>query len=121
MNKNIILKIKGIEKSFSGVKVLNNINLEIIKGEIHAIVGENGAGKSTLMKIISGEYYPTKGEMYIEGRKRKSYSPAEALKEGIILVHQEFSLVPQLSVFENIFLGRWNYENNKHYLIDKKI
>ena len=120
MNKNIILKIKGIEKSFSGVKVLNNINLEIIKGEIHAIVGENGAGKSTLMKIISGEYYPTKGEMYIEGRKRKNYSPSEALKEGIILVHQEFSLVPQLSVFENIFLGRWNYESNKHYLIDKK-
>lgn len=117
----IILKIARIGKSFSGVKVLKNISLEIYKGEIHAIVGENGAGKSTLMKIISGEYSPTFGELFVDNVKRKIYSPTEALKEGIMIVHQEFSLVPQLSVYENIFLGRWKVNNKNIPIIKKSI
>ena len=119
MMNQVILKIAGISKSFSGVKVLKDINLEIYKGEVHAIVGENGAGKSTLMKIISGEYFPTSGELFVDEVKRKNYSPTEALREGIMIVHQEFSLVPQLSVYENVYLGRWK-RNSKGFSIIKK-
>lgn len=121
MERKVILEIKNIVKSFSGVEVLKNINLKIHEGEIHAIVGENGAGKSTLMKIINGEYQPTKGEIYIDGEKRKHYSPSESFKEGIVMVHQEFSLVPQLSVYENIFLGRWKLSSHNNHFINKSI
>ncbi len=101
-----ILKIEDIHKSFSGVEVLKDVNLEIEKGEIHAIVGENGAGKSTLMKIVAGEYEPTQGKLFLDGEEKRFLSPLDAMKNGIALIHQEFSLVNQLSVYENIFLGR---------------
>jgi ABC-type sugar transport system ATPase subunit len=101
-----ILKIDSLNKSFSGVQVLKNINLSIQKGEIHAIVGENGAGKSTLMKIIAGELECDSGKIDFDGRMVNFSSPLEAINSGISLIHQEFSLVPQLSVYENIFLGR---------------
>lgn len=101
-----ILKVENIHKSFSGVEVLKNINLEIKKGEIHAIVGENGAGKSTLMKIIAGEYEPTQGKLFINDAEKHFASPLDAINSGIALIHQEFSLVPQLTVYENIHLGR---------------
>ncbi len=101
-----ILKIEGIHKSFSGVEVLRDINLEVEKGEIHAIVGENGAGKSTLMKIISGEYEPTAGKIFVKSEEKRFSSPLDAIQDGISLIHQEFSLVPQLTVCENIYLGK---------------
>jgi len=106
ISTNVILKIENICKSFSGVEVLKNVNLSISKGDIHAIVGENGAGKSTLMKIIAGEYEPTKGKLFVNGEEKHFSSPLDAIKNAIILIHQEFSLIPQLSVYENIFLGR---------------
>ncbi len=104
---NPIIKIRNISKAFSNVEVLKDLNLEVFEGEIHAIVGENGAGKSTLMKIISGEYHPTSGNLIVSGKERRFYSPSEAFREGIVIIHQEFSLVPQLTAYENVFLGRW--------------
>ncbi len=101
-----ILEVKGIHKSFAGVEVLRDINLKIEKGEIHAIVGENGAGKSTLMKIIAGEYEPSQGKIFVNGKEKSFSLPLDAIRNGISLIHQEFSLVPQLTVYENIFLGR---------------
>ncbi len=101
-----ILETQGIGKSFSGVEVLKNINLKIERGEIHAIVGENGAGKSTLMKIIAGEHEPTTGRLFVRGEEKRFSTPLDAIKNGISLIHQEFSLVPQLTVYENIYLGR---------------
>lgn len=116
-----ILRVSDISKSFSGVTVLKNINLSIQKGELHAIVGENGAGKSTLMKIIAGELEHDAGKIYLNGSEVKFRSPIDAIHAGISLIHQEFSLVPQLTVYENIFLGR---EMSKKFLkikfIDKK-
>lgn len=103
---NVVLRTENICKSFSGVEVLKRINLSINKGEIHAIVGENGAGKSTLMKIIAGEYKPTEGKLFVNGEEKHFSSPLDAIKNSITLIHQEFSLVPQLSVYENVFLGR---------------
>ncbi|WP_051962995.1 sugar ABC transporter ATP-binding protein [Mesoaciditoga lauensis] len=102
----VVLETKNICKSFSGVEVLKNVNLTITKGEIHAIVGENGAGKSTLMKIIAGEYKPTSGSLFVNGEEKHFSSPLDAIRSAITLIHQEFSLVPQLSVYENVFLGR---------------
>ncbi len=101
-----IIDIENVCKSFSNVEVLKNINLKIEKGEIHAIVGENGAGKSTLMKIIAGEHVATSGRLSVRGIERHFSSPLDAIESGIALIHQEFSLVPQLTVYENIFLGR---------------
>lgn len=107
VTRNPVLVLKDICKEFPGVKALNNVSLELYPGEVHALLGENGAGKSTLMKIISGIIEPDSGEMYLDGRKVQFKSPKEAMEAGIALVHQELSLVPSLSVGENIFLGRW--------------
>ncbi len=117
-----ILRVEGIRKSFSGVNVLKDINLSIKYGELHAIVGENGAGKSTLMKIIAGELEPDSGKIYLNEKEVQFHSPLDAINYGIALIHQEFSLVPQLTVYENIFLGR---EMPKSFLgincfVDKK-
>lgn len=107
VTRNPVLVLKDICKEFPGVKALNNVSLELYPGEVHALLGENGAGKSTLMKIISGIIEPDSGEMYLDGRKVQFKSPKEAMEAGVALVHQELSLVPSLSVGENIFLGRW--------------
>ena len=112
-----ILKIKGISKEFSKVRVLNNIRVDIEKGEIFGIIGENGAGKSTLIKIISGIYVPTEGEMYFEDKKVSEFTPQTARELGINLIPQEFNLINELNVFENIFLGK---EYQKSILLDKK-
>lgn len=100
-----ILALKGITKSFPGVKVLDGVNLDIRKGEVHALLGENGAGKSTLMKIISGLYTPDAGAILYRDEPIVLNDPLDAKRKGIILIHQEISLVPELSVAENIFLG----------------
>ncbi|NLZ53434.1 MAG: ABC transporter ATP-binding protein [Thermoanaerobacteraceae bacterium] len=104
MQENII-KLVGISKVFPGVVANDNINLEIKRGEIHAIVGENGAGKSTLMKIIYGLYQPTAGQIYINDRLLNVSNPQIAIKNGIGMVHQHFMLVPSFTAAENVVLG----------------
>ncbi len=100
-----LLKIDGIAKAFDGVLVLNNIHIEVAKGEILGIIGENGAGKSTLLKILAGIHPPTRGTILIEGRTVSPNTPRAAGKLGITMIPQEFNLVDTLAVFENIFLG----------------
>jgi putative multiple sugar transport system ATP-binding protein len=102
-----ILEMRGITKTFPGVNALDDVNLVVRRGEIHAIVGENGAGKSTLMKVLSG-VYPCdsySGEIRFEGEVRRFRGIADSEKLGIIIIHQELALVPLLSIAENIFLG----------------
>lgn len=101
-----LLEAKNITKQFPGTLALDNVSLDLHAGEIHAIMGENGAGKSTLMKILSGVYSPDSGELYFEGTPIRLSSPYAALKRGISIVHQELSLVPALTVAENIYPGR---------------
>ena len=119
MNGNdMILKLENVVKVFPGVKALDGVKLEVTKGEIHALCGENGAGKSTLMKIISGAYDITSGEMYLEEKEVKFSSTREAQNAGISMIYQEFNLIPYLSVAENLFLDR--QPKNKFGLIDWK-
>ncbi|MBX5437135.1 MAG: sugar ABC transporter ATP-binding protein [Alicyclobacillaceae bacterium] len=101
-----ILRIKGISKSFPGVQALRNVSLDIFPAEVHGIVGANGAGKSTLMKVLSGVIQPDAGEIVWKGAQVRFPTPLAAQRQGIAIIHQEFSLVPTLSVAENIFLGR---------------
>ncbi len=101
-----LLEAIGITKQFPGTLALDNVQLELLPGEIHAVVGENGAGKSTLMKILAGVSTADSGEIRFEGHPVLATSPREALLLGIAIVHQELSLVPTLTVAENIFPGR---------------
>ena len=104
---NAILEMRGITKTFPGVKALDNVNITVKAGEIHALVGENGAGKSTLMKVLSGVYpYGSySGSIIYEGEERRFSGIADSEALGIIIIHQELALVPLLSIAENIFLG----------------
>jgi putative multiple sugar transport system ATP-binding protein len=99
--------MRGITKEFSGVKALNNVNLKVKQGKIHALVGENGAGKSTLMNVLSGVYpYGSyDGDIILEGEISKFSNIRDSEKRGIVIIHQELALVPQLSIGENMFLG----------------
>ena len=106
MEKKVVLSLRGITKTFPGVKALDNINLDFYEGEVHSICGENGAGKSTLMKILSGVYSLEEGEIYINGQKETIKNPLDALNKGQSIIFQEFNLVDALSIAENIFLGR---------------
>jgi len=104
---NIILEMRGITKTFPGVKALDNVSFKVREGEIHALVGENGAGKSTLMKVLSG-VYPAgtyDGEIHFDGEVRRFSTISDSEELGIIIIHQELALVPLLSIAENIFLG----------------
>ena len=101
-----LLQATGIVKQFPGTLALDRVELELRAGEIHAVVGENGAGKSTLMKILCGVHSADAGEIFFEGRRVSPATPREALELGIAIVHQELSLVPPLTVAENIFPGR---------------
>ena len=100
-----LLQIKNIRKTFPGVVALDEINLSVVSGEIHTLLGENGAGKSTLMNVLTGLYRPEQGEIYFEGRSVQFNSPRESLAVGIGMVHQHFMLVPAHTVFENILLA----------------
>lgn len=104
--QDFILKMEGISKSFPGVHALQNVNFELKKGEVHALLGENGAGKSTLLKIIAGAYSKDAGEIYIDGQEVEELTPKKAEQLGISIIYQEFSSLPHLSIAENIFLGR---------------
>ena len=101
-----LLAVRDISKSFGGVRVLDSVAFDVRCGEVHALVGENGAGKSTLMNILSGVVRPDTGEILWEGRPVQLDGPRDAQSLGISFVHQELALVPQLSVAENVFLGR---------------
>lgn len=106
MGDDIKLRVSKIEKSFPGVKALDKIDFTVRKGTVHALCGENGAGKSTLMKIINGIYKPDGGEIYIDEQPVKIKDPIKARSLGIAMIAQELNYVPEMSVEENIFLGR---------------
>lgn len=103
---NSILQVKNVSKVFPGVKALDNVSIDIKKGEIHALVGENGAGKSTLMKILNGNYKKDGGKIIFDGKEVELDNPISSKKLGISIIFQELNLIPTLSVAENIFLGR---------------
>ena len=104
--ENVILELRGIKKSFGEVHALKNANFSLRKGEIHSIIGENGAGKSTLMKIIGGVYTADEGTIEYDGETYRNLTSKQAIDIGIGIVHQEFMLVRELSVIENIILGK---------------
>jgi len=103
-----MLKLANITKTFGGIKALKGVNLEVAKGEIHAILGENGAGKSTLMKVISGAYQFDDGQIFVNDQEIISNTPQKAKANGVAIIYQEFSLVPDLSVTENLFIHRFS-------------
>ncbi|WP_413698535.1 sugar ABC transporter ATP-binding protein [Psychromonas sp. KJ10-10] len=111
-----ILRLENINKAFSGVQVLHNINVSIHRGEVLGLLGENGAGKSTLLKIISGLHEATSGNVYLDNKQINIKKPSDAKKYGIAMIPQEFNLVSSLNVFENVFLGQ---ELKKGRLLDK--
>ncbi|CEH31731.1 D-ribose transporter ATP-binding protein [Aneurinibacillus migulanus] len=103
---NTLIEMTGIDKSFGKVNVLKNVSFSLEKGEIHALMGENGAGKSTLMKILTGIYTKDAGNIKVRGQEVEIGSPKEAEQLGIAVIHQELNIIPQLTVMENMFLGR---------------
>ncbi|MCR4787213.1 MAG: sugar ABC transporter ATP-binding protein [Lachnospiraceae bacterium] len=106
MEENCLLKLRGIDKLFPGVHALNNVDFTLRKGEIHALMGENGAGKSTLIKILTGVYSMDAGSILVEGKDVHINSPQDAQNNGISTVYQEITLCPNLTVAENMFIGR---------------
>lgn len=102
-----ILSVSGITKTFPGVRALDAVSFDVRPGEVHAFMGENGAGKSTLMKVLAGLYKPDEGQIFLRGAEVQISSPLVAREMGILLIHQELSLSPELSVAENIYLGAW--------------
>jgi len=115
--KETVLKLENITKTYPGVVALNDVSLELAKGEIHALVGENGAGKSTLIKTCAGAEIPDSGKIVVDGKEFSSMTPKLAESCGIEVIYQEFNLVDELSVAENIFLGS---EIKNGIMIDKK-
>ena len=102
----LALQMRGISKSFGPTPVLKKVDFDLCAGEIHALMGENGAGKSTLMKIAAGLIDQYEGEIYVAGKQHRMASPRDATRAGIAMIQQELSLVPELAVDENIFLGQ---------------
>jgi ribose transport system ATP-binding protein len=101
-----LLEMRGISKTFPGVRALDGVSLTVEAGTVHVLLGQNGAGKSTLMRILCGAYHPDAGEILIDGRAVRLQSPADARRLGVAVIFQEFSLVPYLNLAQNIFLGR---------------
>lgn len=106
MQTNYLVEMFGITKSFSGVKALDAINFNLVPGEVHVLLGENGAGKSTLMKILSGVYQPSAGKMVVGDKKYSTLTPKLAKEHNISIIHQELSVINELSIAENIFVGK---------------
>ncbi len=126
MISEFLLEMTNIDKSFPGVKALNQANLKVRRGTVHALMGENGAGKSTLMKCLFGIYLEDAGEIKIEGKAIKFRNPKQALDHGVAMVHQELNQVLQRSIMENIWLGRFPkrgplIDHKSMYLETKKI
>ncbi len=121
LHSDYILRVRNLSKSFSGVKALDNVQLNVRKGEVHALMGENGAGKSTFMKILIGLLTPDAGEIIFEGSELKNKDVNEVLKKGISMIHQEILIVPELTVAQNIFLGRESTKWLSTWLNDREI
>ena len=113
----VILTMKNIDKSFSGVHALDHVDFELKRGEVHALMGENGAGKSTLMKVLTGIYTKDSGTITYEGREVEFHNTHDAQAAGIVIVHQELNMVGDLTVAQNIFIGR---EFKKGFMIDDR-
>ena len=107
-----ILQVKNISKEFPGVKALTDVSIDFYPGEVHTLVGENGAGKSTLIKIISGVYIPTSGQIFYEGKEMHFTAPGQAIDAGIAVIHQELSIAKDLTVAQNVWLGREKRKKN---------
>ena len=101
-----LIRMVGITKTFPGVKALDNISFDILPGEVHVLIGENGAGKSTLMKILSGVYQPTSGQIICNGHEYSALTTKTSAEEGIAVVYQELSVINELSILENLFVGK---------------
>ena len=112
-----VLEMRHIAKSFPGVKVLDDVTLQVKPGEVHALMGENGAGKSTLMKILMGIYTADAGEVMLNGEHLLARGPREAMDKGIAMIHQELNPIMDMQVYENIYIGR---ELRKGILVDRK-
>jgi len=115
-----VIEVRNICKEFSGNRVLDDVDLRLSAGAVHVLMGENGAGKSTLIKILCGIHQPDSGSIVIEGRPQIVSNPAKAIELGICVVHQEFNLVPSLTVAENIHLGRLPARGPFNLCIDRK-
>ncbi len=120
-NEDAILEFNGISKEFPGVKALDNISFQILRGTIHCIVGENGAGKSTLMKVINGLYKPERGNIIFDHKPWAPKGSSQARMQGIAMIHQELNIVRNMTVVENMYLGREIYKKNKITLDDGKM
>jgi len=122
MQKDVVLSMRKICKAFPGVRALQNVDFTLLKGEIHALMGENGAGKSTLIKVLTGVYPKDSGQIFLAGINKEVNvkSPQEAQNLGISTVYQEIALCPNLTVAENIFIGRGNYRFVNWRSIEKK-
>ncbi|HBT00328.1 MAG TPA: ABC transporter ATP-binding protein, partial [Citreicella sp.] len=101
-----VLALRGIRRSFGPVEVLHGVDIALHPGEVHALIGENGAGKSTTMKIMAGYQPPSEGDILIDGQVTRLASLHEGEEAGIVMIHQEFNLAEQLTVEQNVFLGR---------------
>jgi len=113
-----LLKMENITKQFPGVLALDDVNFNLRSGEVHALLGENGAGKSTLMKVLSGVHLPNKGRIIFEGKEVIIDTPICAQQQGIAIIHQEFNLFPELSVADNIFIGR-EFRGGSSWVLDE--
>ncbi|HHU53251.1 MAG TPA: sugar ABC transporter ATP-binding protein [Clostridiaceae bacterium] len=112
-----LLEMKNVNKAFSGVQALSDVQFHLRHGEVHAFMGENGAGKSTLMKILTGVYQRDTGEVLLEGKAVEYANTAEAMADGVVIVHQELNMMGDLTVYENIFIGR---ESMNGFLINDR-
>src|ERR1700748_1738257 len=101
----VAVRLTAVSKHFGGVRALDNVSLEVLAGEIHALLGENGAGKSTILKILNGVHSPSAGSIEIDGVRLDEHTPEAAKRAGIGMIFQEMSLVPTLTVAQNIFLN----------------
>ena len=102
-----VLDMQGVSKAFPGVRALSDVSFDVRRGEVHALLGENGAGKSTLMKILAGVYQRDTGRILINGQEVHISTPSEALDLGVVTIYQETNLAPEMTVAENILMGRW--------------
>src|SRR5215469_16534935 len=112
------LQMRGISKCFGPTLVLKKVDIDLRSGEIHALMGENGAGKTTLMKIAAGLIDDFEGDIFVEGKPHRMTSPRDAARAGIAMIQQELSLVPELAVDENIFLGQEKFRFL--FLVDRR-
>lgn len=113
MSQAVKLEVKGITKTFPGVKALDNVSFSVKKGTVHVLCGENGAGKSTLMKIINGIYKPDSGEIVIDGKPVNVKNPIDARKHGISMIFQELNYIPEMTIEESFFVGSWPVDSIK--------